>query len=108
MHLAQGAGPGSEVLGKGEHRPAVHPAKPGDDPVRGDLHLLHAEIDAAVFDKNIGFPESPGIKKEVKALPGGEFPGLVLLVHRLGAAHGLDLVFTFLQFLKLFSRSFHG
>ena len=72
----QRPGPGGEVLGKGEHRAAVHPAEAGDHPVRRDLHLLHAEVDAAVRDKNIGFPEGPRVKEEVQTLPGGELAAL--------------------------------
>jgi hypothetical protein len=74
VHLPQGAGPGGEVLGKGEHRPAVHPAETGDHPVRRDFHLFHAEIDAAVFDKNIGLPEGARVKEQVQALRAVSLP----------------------------------
>ena len=76
-----------EVLGKGEHRAAVHPAEAGDHAVRRDLHLLHAEVDAAVRHKDIGLPEGPRVKKEVQTLPGGELAAGVLLLHGLGPTH---------------------
>ncbi len=91
MHLAQGARPGGEVLGEGEApgRPFTL-AEAGDDTVGGDLHLFHAEVDAAVGDEHIGFLEGPGVEKEVQALPGGELAAGVLLLHRLGSTHGLN------------------
>ncbi len=72
VHLPQRPGPGREVLGKGEHRPAVHLAEAGDHPVRRDLHLLHAKIDAPVLHKDIGLPEGPRVEEQVQTLPGGE------------------------------------
>ena len=82
MHLAQTPRPGGEVLGKGEDRTAVNFAVAGDHPVRRDVDLLHAEVDAAVGDEHIGFLEGAGIEKEVQALPGRELAGGLLLLHR--------------------------
>ena len=99
--------PGGEVLGKGEDRPAVHLAEAGDDAVRRDLDLLHAEVDRAVGDEHIGFLEGPGVEKEVQALPGGELAAGVLLLHRLGPTHALDLRLPLPQLLDLLCHCLH-
>ena len=87
-------------------RPFTRP-KPVTTPSAGISTFSMPKLTQRCVDKNIGFPEGPGVKKEVQALPGGELAGLVLLLHRLGAAHGLDLLFPLLQLLKLLSHSFH-
>ena len=107
MHLARGPRPGGEVLGKGKDRPAVHAAEAGDHPVRRDLDLLHAEVDAAVGDEHIRLLEGPGVKKERQALPGRELAAGVLLLHRLGAPQGLDLRLPLLQLLDLLRHCLH-
>ena len=86
---------------------AVHLAEAGDHAVRRDLDLFHAEVDAAVGDKHIGLPEGPGVEKEVQALPGRELAAGVLLLHRLGAPHGLDLRLPLLQLLDLLGHCLH-
>jgi len=89
------------------NRPAIDPAKPGDDSIGRDFHLFHAEIDAAMFDKNICFPEGARIKEQIQAFPGRKLAAFMLLFHSLGAAHGLDPSFPFIEFLKLVSHGFH-
>ncbi len=106
MHLAQAPGPGGEVLGEGKDRAAVNLAEAGDDAVRRDLDLFHAEVDRAVGDEHIGFLEGPGVEKEVQALPGRELAAGVLLLHRLGPAHALDLRLPLPQLLDLLATVF--
>ena len=108
VHLAEAPGPGGEILGEGEDRAAVDLAEAGDHPVRRDLHLFQAEIDRAVGDEHIGFLEGAGIEKEVQALPGGELAAGVLLLHRLGAPHTLDLGLLLSQLLNLLSHCLHN
>ena len=96
-----------KILGKGEHRAAVDLPEPGDHPVRRDLHLLHAEIDAPVRHKNIGLPKGPRVKEQIQTLPGGELAAGPLLLHRLGPTHPLDLPFLLLQLPDLLGHGLH-
>ena len=107
VHLPQRPGAAGEVLGKGEHRAAVHLAKTGDHPVRRDLHLLHAEVDAPVRHKNIGLPKGPRVKEQIQTLPGRELAAGTLLLHSLGPTHPLDLPFLLLQLPDLLGHGLH-
>ena len=62
MHLAQRARPGRKILGKGKNRPALHKTMTRNDTVRGNLKLLHAEIDTTVTDKHIDLPKGTRIE----------------------------------------------
>lgn len=96
MHFPQAAGPGGEILGKGEDRASVDLAVAGDDAVGGNLHLFHAEIAATMDDKGIHFPEGPGIEEEIHPFAGGQFAFFLVLGHRFFTAHLQKLCFPIL------------
>jgi hypothetical protein len=48
--------------------------------------VLHAEIAAAMRDELVDFLESAVIEQKADALPGSEFPGVVLAAQAIGAS----------------------
>ncbi len=77
--LAQAAPGDREILGEDENGPALDRAVAGDHPVGRDLHLVHAEVVAAVLDEGVELHEGVGIQQEIEPLPGRKLALLVLL-----------------------------
>ena len=57
MGFGQRATENGEILRVNKYRPAANGSIAGDNPVAGNLHLLHAEIMAAMLDEHVPFLE---------------------------------------------------
>src|SRR6185437_13755651 len=84
--LAERAAEDRKVLRKDVDETAINAAVPRDDAVARILLVLHAEIEAAVFNELIDLFECVFIEKQVDALARGEFALGFLLVQTLFAA----------------------
>ncbi len=70
--LGEGAAEDGEVLGEDVHQAPVDLAEARDHAVAGDLHLLHAEVVAAVQDELVDLREGALVEQDGDAFPGRE------------------------------------
>ena len=94
----QRAAEDGEILAEDIDQPAVDRARSGDHAVAGDLLVLHAEIDAVMFDIGVEFLEAAFIEQYVEPFARGQLALRVLRVDPLlPAAHlgGIAAAFHF-------------
>ena len=71
MALGQRAAENGEILAKDIDQPSVDRARSGDHAIAGDLLVLHAEIDAVMFDIGVEFFEAALVKQDVEPFARG-------------------------------------
>jgi hypothetical protein len=107
LHLTEAARPGGKILGKGEHRPAVHQAVSGNHTVGGNLDLRHAEIDAAVLNEHVDLPKGSLVEQLAHPFAGGQLAFFLVLGDQLFSAHLKDARFARLEILDFFLHNTH-
>jgi hypothetical protein len=96
--FARGAARDGEVLARDVDESPLDGAVPGDDAVRGEFLVLHAELGAAMTGEAVALLEGLGIEQDIDALAGGELAGFVLLVDALLPAAEVEDALAFLEF----------
>ena len=98
MALRQRAAEDGEILAEDIDQPAVDRARPGDHAVAGDLLVLHADIDAVVFDIGVEFLETAFVEQNVEPFARSQLAlGVLRVDPLLPAAHlgGIAAAFHF-------------
>ena len=98
MAFRQRAAEDGEILAEDINQPPIDRARSGDHAVARDLLVLHAEIDAVMFDIGVEFFEAAFIEQDVEPFARGQLAlGVLRVDPLLPAAHlgGIAAAFHF-------------
>ncbi len=74
MHQTKRSAGYRKILGIDADRMADDGSRPRDNPVTGKLLLIHIEVAAPVFHKEIILMKGTGIQQRMNPVPGGQLP----------------------------------
>jgi hypothetical protein len=101
MHQTKRSACYREILGIDADRMADDGSRPRDNPVTGKLLLIHVEIAAPVFHKEIILMKGAGIQQRMNPVPCGQLPESHLALDRLVSASTENLVGSLVKIYML-------